>query len=485
MRGGELFQDAGRIQGTMKPRKLSVVLVLLALLLTAPAAQATRTSPHLGALTAAELPPPLPSRSVLAAGPPPALPLLSPKDRAISAALASLDEPERARLLGLRRFRLTAAAAPLSRLEPPVRGQKTASGRFFAPGAPNLWETRLFSPASRQGDLFLEPDPLGPVDSPNLYQAFGFDGLNVRDPWGLQTPSAAGLADKLDKVLDRTTGVLCHGDPMCLAVNNQANGFLKGSYDFLRFGDKIPEQLEAARSGDWTRARKLSQLETLRAGQLGLTLAPIAIRGQSLFGNVEGRALRFEPSPRGGVEGPSTAAIENGARGGPGTEGPASLPLGRYQRVPALAQGDQIPLSSVDVYQARSGAGVTQSVLDRIDPTRFSPDTRFGRAFYVAERGETAIAEVAFHGGEPTHVIRYTLHLSEAKVLDLTDPLVAQTWGNAGAGNYAYTQAIAERARAAGYQIIKYPSLRGPGENYAILDNFDTLLQPQGVSPAR
>jgi len=36
----------------------------------------------------------------------------------------------------------------------------------------------------RQGDLFLEPDPLGPVDSPNLYQAFGFDGLNVRDPFG-------------------------------------------------------------------------------------------------------------------------------------------------------------------------------------------------------------------------------------------------------------------------------------------------------------
>jgi len=168
----------------MKPRTLSVVLVLLALLLTAPAAQATRTSPHLGALTAAELPPPLPSRSVLAAGPTPALPLLSPKDRAISAALASLDEPERARLLGLRRFRLTTAAAPLSRLEPLVWGQKTASGRFFAPGAPNLWETRLFNPASRQGDLFLEPDPLGPVDSPNLYQAFGFDGLNVRDPFG-------------------------------------------------------------------------------------------------------------------------------------------------------------------------------------------------------------------------------------------------------------------------------------------------------------
>ena len=35
--------------------------------------------------------------------------------------------------------------------------------------------------------MFLEPDPLGPVDSPNLYQAFGFDGMNVVDPWGMET----------------------------------------------------------------------------------------------------------------------------------------------------------------------------------------------------------------------------------------------------------------------------------------------------------
>jgi len=42
---------------------------------------------------------------------------------------------------------------------------------------------RWYEPAT-QG--FLQIDPLGPVDSPNLYQAFGFDAFNVTDPFGLQ-----------------------------------------------------------------------------------------------------------------------------------------------------------------------------------------------------------------------------------------------------------------------------------------------------------
>jgi RHS repeat-associated protein len=43
---------------------------------------------------------------------------------------------------------------------------------------------RFYEPATMS---FLEPDPLGPVDSPNLYQGFGFDGLNLVDPMGLAT----------------------------------------------------------------------------------------------------------------------------------------------------------------------------------------------------------------------------------------------------------------------------------------------------------
>jgi len=42
---------------------------------------------------------------------------------------------------------------------------------------------RYYEPATLS---FLQPDPLGPVDSPNLYQAFGFDALNNTDPFGLR-----------------------------------------------------------------------------------------------------------------------------------------------------------------------------------------------------------------------------------------------------------------------------------------------------------
>ncbi len=45
------------------------------------------------------------------------------------------------------------------------------------------YRARFYDPAT---STFLELDPLGPVDSPNLYQAFGFDGLNVTDPYGLK-----------------------------------------------------------------------------------------------------------------------------------------------------------------------------------------------------------------------------------------------------------------------------------------------------------
>ena len=43
---------------------------------------------------------------------------------------------------------------------------------------------RWYNPLTRN---FLQPDPLGPVDSTNLYQAFNFDPFNVTDPAGLST----------------------------------------------------------------------------------------------------------------------------------------------------------------------------------------------------------------------------------------------------------------------------------------------------------
>ena len=101
--------------------------------------------------------------------------LLTDGDRILFTALSSLQESELAQVLDRRRFRPLSATV----------SQKLASGVSTRP-APSI---SLGSSDLRwklhQGDYFLEMDPLGPVDSPNLYQAFGFDGMNVVDPWGM------------------------------------------------------------------------------------------------------------------------------------------------------------------------------------------------------------------------------------------------------------------------------------------------------------
>ncbi len=139
---------------------------------------------------------------------------------------------------------------------------------------------------------------------------------------------------------------------------------------------------------------------------------------------------------------------------------------------------------------ARTRSDITQSVLDKIRPDYFSPNARFGRAFYVAQQGETALAEVEAHGSKVSQVIRYHVDLSQAKVLDLTDSAVAKAWGyieNPSA--YSSHQALAQRAIQQGYNVIKYASYRGPGSNLALLDspfnpfNYDEWLIPLMVSP--
>ena len=143
-----------------------------------------------------------------------------------------------------------------------------------------------------------------------------------------------------------------------------------------------------------------------------------------------------------------------------------------------------------EVRHARSSANVVQSILDKILPSKFDPRSRLGKAFYVAKEGETAVAEVAAHGKEASHVIRYDLDLSKAKVLDLTDPTVARAWGYVDdVSAYGAHQALARSAVEEGYNVIKYTSYRGPGYNYALLNNplnpfnFVKWLIPQMVSP--
>ena len=125
-----------------------------------------------------------------------------------------------------------------------------------------------------------------------------------------------------------------------------------------------------------------------------------------------------------------------------------------------------------------------QSVLDGIDISYTSPDSRFGQGFYVAADGNTTVAELAYHGTDATYSIRYDMNLEGQRVLDLTDPAVANEWGYLqGKSSLLECQNIAGKALDEGYSVIKVQSYRDRGINYVIYDNFDEILQPQMVTP--
>jgi RHS repeat-associated protein len=90
------------------------------------------------------------------------------------------------------------------------------------------------------------------------------------------------------------------------------------------------------------------------------------------------------------------------------------------------ADGIRPPDSGTRVFNARSSQSAADSVARRIDPLRFSPNTRFGRALYVAERRETAIAELQFRGAQASHVLEFRFDTARARILDLSDPAVAR-----------------------------------------------------------
>ena len=145
-------------------------------------------------------------------------------------------------------------------------------------------------------------------------------------------------------------------------------------------------------------------------------------------------------------------------------------PSRRYRRVPGSA------LPSIDAVPVRRGL-----------PT----GSRFRRAgltegvFYASERPETAVAEIVFyrllffaespHTPWPANPAEYTAFAAEyatKKAIDLTK-------GKYGAGiarwthptDYSHCQALAEAARAAKIEVIRYPSARDPerGVNLALL----------------
>jgi RHS repeat-associated protein len=88
----------------------------------------------------------------------------------------------------------------------PVRAFSAFGNDHFLHGRPYVASVGLYDHRARfyeaRTGTFLEPDPLGPVDSPNLYQAFSFDALSVTDPWGLERRTAHGGVNPLGDILN-------------------------------------------------------------------------------------------------------------------------------------------------------------------------------------------------------------------------------------------------------------------------------------------
>jgi RHS repeat-associated protein len=86
----------------------------------------------------------------------------------------------------------------------PVRAFSAFGNDHFLHGRPYVASVGLYDHRARfyeaRTGTFLEPDPLGPVDSPNLYAAFSFDALSVTDPWGLAGDYNYSVFDSAGKV---------------------------------------------------------------------------------------------------------------------------------------------------------------------------------------------------------------------------------------------------------------------------------------------
>lgn len=136
------------------------------------------------------------------------------------------------------------------------------------------------------------------------------------------------------------------------------------------------------------------------------------------------------------------------------------------------------------LFHTVTSAGSGQGVLNGINTTFFNIENRFGEAFYLSEIPETTLAELKFKNAIGTHTIRFHFNRESARVLDLTNPQVAKQWGYNASDPYDITRSINLKAKTAGYNAIRYHSVRSDGANLAILKDFDTLLKPQMIVPA-
>jgi RES domain len=139
-----------------------------------------------------------------------------------------------------------------------------------------------------------------------------------------------------------------------------------------------------------------------------------------------------------------------------------------------------------NAWHATANPRAAQGVLNGIDPAYLNPNSRFGAAFYVAEQPGTTIAELAHHGVDATHGIRYSVNTDAMKVLDLTNPTTAAEWGYRGGPISSSTQSIGTLAQEKGFNAIRFNSERASGGvNMAVLDDFNEILKPISVSPVK
>ncbi|MGQ0686932.1 RES family NAD+ phosphorylase [Bradyrhizobium sp.] len=116
--------------------------------------------------------------------------------------------------------------------------------------------------------------------------------------------------------------------------------------------------------------------------------------------------------------------------------------------------------------------------------SRFRRPNADAGVFYAAEHPETAIAETVFHRLRffaespetpwPKNAAEYTafsVEVHSERALDLTAFAVGEVVGILDPADYSAGQALSERAREAGIELIKYPSVRDPdrGANLAVL----------------
>lgn len=135
------------------------------------------------------------------------------------------------------------------------------------------------------------------------------------------------------------------------------------------------------------------------------------------------------------------------------------------------------------LYHTITNAHAGQGVLDAIDPIFLNPNSRFGKAFYLSENPDTTLSELMHHNATGVDTIRFNFNSHSARILDLTNPVIAEVWGYEGGEINFLTREIGTRAKDSGFNAIRYPSERGEGYNLAILYDFERLLQPEMIVP--